>query len=181
MIIPPVTPEYDTSAQAILNEVLTKSDGQNLKLDQDNFLTTGSICLQDSVGDWYKIGIGLGGINSLTDTTPTTTGLWQDVAYQESDWWTNISQTSTSGSGTGSLYTIQVIQETYLGTIIVTNSGSGYAVNDTIVIEDPGSTSYTTTITVDSIKEGRLIVTKLAGTQIDADGRPSIASTNPYS
>ena len=181
MIIPPVTPEYDSSSQAVFNEVLTKSDEQNFKLDQDNFLTTGSVCLQDSVGGWYKIGIGLGGINSLTDTTPTTTGLWQNVGVEEANWWTNISQESTSGSGTGSLYTIQVHQELYLGTIIVTNPGSGYAVNDTIVIIDPGSTSYTTTITVDSIKEGRLIVTKLAGTQLDADGRPSIASTNPYS
>ena len=181
MILPHVTNEYDNSTQVVFHNEIQKTDNQNLKLDQDNFLTTGSICLQDSVGDWYKIGIGLGGINSLTDTTPTTTGLWQDVAFYEVDWWTNISQTSTSGSGTGSLYTIQVIQETYLGTIIVTNSGSGYAVNDTIVIEDPGSTSYTTTITVDSIKEGRLIVTKLAGTQIDADDRPVIASTNPYS
>ena len=35
MIIPPVTPEYDTAAQAILNDVLIKSDQQNFKLDQD--------------------------------------------------------------------------------------------------------------------------------------------------
>jgi len=46
MIIPPVTPEYDSSAQAVLNDVLVKADGQNFKLDQDNFFTTGSICLQ---------------------------------------------------------------------------------------------------------------------------------------
>lgn len=181
MITPPVTPEYNSSSQAVLNTVIEKADNQNLKLDQDNFLETGSICLQDSTGDWYKIGIGLGGINTLTSSNPTTTGIWQNVAYNEADWWTNVSQTSTSGSGSGSLYTIQVVQETYLGNLILTNPGTGYAVNDTIVLTDPGTTSYTTTITVGSLIEPRLIVTKLTGTQLDAFGRPLIASTNPYS
>ena len=88
MIIPPVTPEYDPSAQAVLNDVLTKADEQNFKLDQDNFLDTGSICLKDSNGDWYILGVNTSGV---------------------------------------------------------------------------------------------LTVAKLAGTQLDADGRPSIASVNPYS
>ncbi len=87
MILPPVTPEYDASSQAVMNEELVKADAQNFKLDQDNFLDTGSICLKDSNGDWYVLGV------------------------------------NTSGA---------------------------------------------------------LTVTKLVGTQLDADGRPSIASTNPY-
>jgi hypothetical protein len=57
MIIPPVTPEYDSSAQAILNDVLIKSDEQNFKLDRDNFFTTGSICLQSPDGTWFQITI----------------------------------------------------------------------------------------------------------------------------
>jgi len=55
MNIPPVTPEYDPSSQAILNDVLVKADGQNFKLDQDNFFTTGSICLQSADGTWFQI------------------------------------------------------------------------------------------------------------------------------
>tara|TARA_R110002051_G_scaffold116375_1_gene189894 strand:- start:377 stop:658 length:282 start_codon:yes stop_codon:yes gene_type:complete len=55
MNIPPVTPEYDPSSQAILNDVLVKADGQNFKLDQDNFFTTGSICLQSENGKWWQI------------------------------------------------------------------------------------------------------------------------------
>ena len=55
MNIPPVTPEYDPSSQAILNDVLVKADGQNFKLDQDNFFTTGSICLQSANGKWWQI------------------------------------------------------------------------------------------------------------------------------
>ena len=92
MIIPPVTPEYDSSSQAVLNDVLEKADGQNFKLDQDNFLTTGSICLQNGDGDWFKLGV-----STLAQNNPPI-----------------------------------------------------------------------------------LTITKLAGTQLDADGRPSIASTNPY-
>ena len=87
MILPPVSQEYDTAAQAVFNDTLEKADGQNFKLDQDNFLDTGSICLKDSNGDWYILGVNTSGV---------------------------------------------------------------------------------------------LTVTKLAGTQLDADGRPSIASVNPY-
>ena len=92
MILPPVTQKYDASVQAVFNEVVEKSDQQNLKLDQDNFLTTGSICLQNGDGDWFKLGV------------------------------------------------------------------------STIAQNDPPI----------------LTLTKLTGTQLDADGRPSIASINPY-
>ena len=62
MNIPPVTPEYDPSSQAILNDVLVKADGQNFKLDQDNFFTTGSICLQSDNGKWWQITLSDAGV-----------------------------------------------------------------------------------------------------------------------
>ena len=62
MIIPPVTPEYNSSSQAILNDVLIKADEQNFKLDQDNFFTTGSICLQSANGKWWQITISDAGV-----------------------------------------------------------------------------------------------------------------------
>ena len=71
MIIPPVTPEYDPSAQAVLNDVLTKADEQNFKLDQDNFLDTGSICLKDSNGDWYILGVNTSGVLTVTQLAGT--------------------------------------------------------------------------------------------------------------
>ena len=55
MILPPVTPEYDVGSQATIHEELTKADAQNFKLDQDNFFTTGSICLQSEDGTWFQI------------------------------------------------------------------------------------------------------------------------------
>jgi hypothetical protein len=74
MIIPPVTPEYDSSAQSVLNEVLVKADGQNFKLDQDNFFTTGSICLQSLPnGKWWQIVVSEAGALSASELLSTGT------------------------------------------------------------------------------------------------------------
>ena len=78
MILPPVTPEYDASSQAVMNEELVKADVQNFKLDQDNFLTTGSICLQNGDGDWFKLGVNTATTPILTITKLTGTQLDAD-------------------------------------------------------------------------------------------------------
>jgi hypothetical protein len=62
MILPPVTQEYNSSTQAVFNDTLTKADEQNFKLDQDNFFTTGSICLQSANGKWWQITISDSGV-----------------------------------------------------------------------------------------------------------------------
>jgi len=72
VILPPVTPEYDTSSQAILNDALEKADGQNFKLDQDNFFTTGSICLQSQPnGKWWQITISESGALGTSELLST--------------------------------------------------------------------------------------------------------------
>jgi len=72
MIIPPVTPEYDPSSQAILNDTLIKADEQNFKLDQDNFFTTGSICLQSQPnGKWWQITISESGVLGTSELLST--------------------------------------------------------------------------------------------------------------
>ena len=71
MIIPPVTQEYDSSSQAILNDVLIKADEQNFKLDQDNFFTTGSICLQSADGTWFQIVVNDAGALSTSELLST--------------------------------------------------------------------------------------------------------------
>ena len=78
MILPPVTPEYNASSQAVMNEELVKADAQNFKLDQDNFLTTGSICLQNGDGDWFKLGVNTASTPILTITKLTGTQLDAD-------------------------------------------------------------------------------------------------------
>ena len=78
MIIPPVTPEYNSAVQAVFNDVLEKADVQNFKLDQDNFLTTGSICLQNGDGDWFKLGVNTASTPVLTITKLTGTQIDAD-------------------------------------------------------------------------------------------------------
>ena len=85
------------------------------------------------------------GITGLSDTTPTPSSAWE-ISNTE----TNVVQTSTSGSGTGSKFTT-VTDGSGNPTVTVTTLGSGYAINDTIVLTDAGSTSNTATITVSSI------------------------------
>jgi len=71
MILPPVTPEYDSSSQAVFNDTLIKADGQNFKLDQDNFFTTGSICLQSANGKWWQITISDAGVLGTSELLST--------------------------------------------------------------------------------------------------------------
>ena len=72
MILPPVTPEYDSSSQAVFNDTLIKADGQNFKLDQDNFFITGSICLQSQPnGKWWQITISETGVLSTSELLST--------------------------------------------------------------------------------------------------------------
>lgn len=172
MIIPPVTQEYDAAVQAVFNEVVEKSDQQNLKLDQDNFLTTGSICLQDGDGDWFKLGV------------------------------STISQTALTGSGDGGGYLVlekgghglhsgERIRFTTTGTL-----PTGLAIETDYYVNTPavmdffisaskgGSRIAWTnggTGTHSYYNPPSLSLIKLTGTQLDADGRPAIASTNPYS
>ena len=87
-----------------------------------------------------------GNITGLTDTTPTPTGAWE-VSNTE----TGVIQTSTSGSGTGARFTT-VTDGSGNPTVSVTTVGTGYAVSDTIVLTDAGSSINTATVTVSSIK-----------------------------
>jgi hypothetical protein len=112
---------------------------------------------------------GQAGVTTISDDKPTS-GLWQTGPPRT---WTNVSQTSTSGSGSGALFTVDSIDEDYLGTVTITNGGSGYAVSDTILLTDPGSTSYTATLTVSAITSG-VITAGATGTITTASAGASI-------
>ena len=72
MILPPVTPEYDVGSQTAMNDELTKADAQNFKLDQDNFFTTGSICLQSLPnGIWWQITVSETGVLGTSELEST--------------------------------------------------------------------------------------------------------------
>jgi hypothetical protein len=176
MILPPVTPEYDVGSQAVFNDVLTQSDGQNFKLDQDNFLSTGSICLQDSVGDWFKIGI-----DSNAVATVGTIVHGGDHTFSSPYEFYNVPL--GGGSGTGVKATVEMEDDNSVRLLIITTGGIGYVVGDVLTIPNSvigGAANATCVVATLSSADPTLTITKLAGTQLDADGRPAIASTNPY-
>ena len=71
MRLPPVINEYKPSVQTILQNELEKADEQNIKLDKDNFLTTGSLCLQSADGTWFRLTVSDAGALSASELTGT--------------------------------------------------------------------------------------------------------------
>tara|TARA_R100001530_G_scaffold131319_1_gene102905 strand:- start:205 stop:471 length:267 start_codon:yes stop_codon:yes gene_type:complete len=71
MRLPPVINDYKPSVQTILQNELEKADEQNIKLDKDNFLTTGSVCLQSADGTWFRLTVSNAGVLSASELTGT--------------------------------------------------------------------------------------------------------------
>ena len=71
MNLPPVPNDYNPAVQTTFQTELEKSDNQNIKLDKDNFLTTGSLCLQSADGTWFKLIVSNAGALSATELTGT--------------------------------------------------------------------------------------------------------------
>jgi len=71
MRLPPVINDYKPSVQTILQNELESADEQNIKLDKDNFLTTGSLCLQSADGTWFRLTVSNAGVLSASELTGT--------------------------------------------------------------------------------------------------------------
>ena len=71
MRLPPVINDYKPSVQTILQNELESADEQNIKLDKDNFLTTGSVCLQSADGTWFRLTVSNAGVLSASELTGT--------------------------------------------------------------------------------------------------------------
>ena len=72
MILPPVTQEYKPEIHNVVLNEIQKSDGQNLKLDKDNFIETGSIVLKAyDGGKWFKLRVSNAGTFSVSELTGT--------------------------------------------------------------------------------------------------------------
>ena len=115
---------YATEAQAYYNSTVTKFD----EFD-DRYL-----------GDKTH------GVYQMTDTTPTPSGAWE--ASQSH---TNIAATSTSASGSGVKFSITT-DGSGNPTFSIHQFGSNFAVGETIVVTDPGSTSNTATVTASKVQ-----------------------------
>ena len=71
MNLPPISNEYRPAIQSELQTQLEKADQQNFKLDQDNFFTTGSICLQSDNGKWWQVTVSDTGVLGTSELTGT--------------------------------------------------------------------------------------------------------------
>ena len=121
-----------------------------------NYATTAQTYYNSTVSKYDEfddrfLGDKVSGARELTDTTPTPSGAWE-----ASQTHTNVYPTSTSGSGVisgngGAKFDITTdgSGNPTIGTI--NWWGSNFAVGDTMVLTDPGSTSNTATITVSKI------------------------------
>ena len=70
MKLPPITNEYKPSTQTELQTQLERANDQNLKLDQDNFMETGSIVLKAYDGSkWFRIRVSNTGTVSASELT----------------------------------------------------------------------------------------------------------------
>ena len=71
MNLPPVSEDYQIGTQTELQNQIRSADNQNLKLDQDNFLDSGSISLQSPDGTWFVLSVNNSGTLSATELTGT--------------------------------------------------------------------------------------------------------------
>ena len=97
-----------------------------------------------------KIGVNLDrrvrlSAHTFTDNTPTPSGAWE-----ASKKYTNVAQTSTSGTGTGIKFDIET-NSSGNPTFQLVDCGSGYAVSNTITFTDPGNTSNTAVMTISTL------------------------------
>ena len=72
-------------------------------------------------------GSNIGGADTQNDATLTLTGVGATT-------FSNVTQASTSGNGTGAIFTISIDGVGNYGVMSITNGGSGYEPDDTITV-----------------------------------------------
>ena len=69
MNLPPVTGKYDPATQSEIYTTIRQADSKNMKLDKDNFIDSGSLCLQSPDGTWFVLSVDNSGTLSTTELT----------------------------------------------------------------------------------------------------------------
>ena len=94
-------------------------------------------------------GSNIGGADTQNDATLTLTGVGATT-------FSNVTQASTSGNGTGAIFTISIDGVGNYGVVSITNGGSGYEPDDTITVSGASlggaSPTHDLTITIDNIE-----------------------------
>ena len=112
----------------------------------------------------------------MSDLTPSVIGGQWEANNSKS----NISQISTTGTGVGMLCNI-VTDSNGDPTFTIVNSGFGYAKDEVVTFDDPGSTSYTASLTVTSASIYKTIEIRGVAKVTDLSEANSLAtdSTDP--
>ena len=115
-----------------------------------------SVSAISTLGENYSLsdqiiiaGSNIGGTNTQNDATLTLTSVGATS-------FTNVTQASTSGNGTGAIFTISIDGNGNYGVASITNGGSGYEPDDTITVSGASlagaSPNHDLTITIDNIE-----------------------------
>ena len=115
-----------------------------------------SVSAISTLGENYSLsdqiiiaGSNIGGTNTQNDATLTLTSVGATS-------FTNVTQATTSGNGTGAIFTISIDGVGNYGVASITNGGSGYEPDDTITILGASlagaSPTHDLTITIDNIE-----------------------------
>tara|TARA_B100001939_G_scaffold53868_1_gene43039 strand:- start:2133 stop:5945 length:3813 start_codon:yes stop_codon:yes gene_type:complete len=104
--------------------------------------------------NYFRINTSMSGIDSFTSTFSFSD------PWQINQNYTNITQTSTSGSGSGIKCSITTNTDGN-PTFTITDSGTGYAIDDQILFTDPGNTTGTAILVVASLAEGSGVYAKI--------------------
>ena len=116
--------------------------------------------VRDKTANTFKLAATSNGTALALTTVGSGTHTWTISGANLAPWQsgqthTNVIQTSTSssttGSGSGAKFTVVTSTVNNLGSVAITSAGSGYSVNDTILLTDPGNTVNVATITVKAI------------------------------
>jgi hypothetical protein len=142
-----------------------------------------------AVGDTITIaGTSVGGATPANDLVLTVTRLSGQAGVSSTGTYTEVSQTSTSGSGTGAEFTITADGVTGVYSVIsITTVGSGYVAADTITISGTdlgGNTPENDlVITVDTIRSQTFTVTQTStsGSGTGAEFEILVDGTGGYS
>lgn len=71
----PLPPEeYSAEYFSLMRDELMRDDKMKLTLDVDNFVDTGSLCIQSPDGSWFKISVSNGGTLSAVAVTVDSDG-----------------------------------------------------------------------------------------------------------
>lgn len=158
------TIEHDADARIVAGLTVTGTGiPAGAVIDSINSGTSFELSAATTGGDLddQTLTFGSAGIAALLDTTPTPTGFWQKNQTA-----TTFDATSTTGNGiitgSGKATFSRTTDAEGLPTISIVTKGLGFAIGDTILLTDPGSTSETATITVSNVAVTSFTITTAA-------------------